>query len=137
MTINTLWLEVSDQLALLVKGGVVPRLAALVNIRFPKVTCHLLNTQICFAVIKCPKLENPLNGRVIVSSIDVSGNAFYECDIGYTMDDNKRKRICQKVSDYSTVGVWSGDQPYCECKYLQSIWLIRKFVIVIWSRCDL
>jgi hypothetical protein len=64
--------------------------------------------------IRCPELEHPLNGKVTVSSTAVGGRASYKCKTGFNIITNVQERVCQRTSVYSTVGVWSGDHPYCD-----------------------
>ena len=56
---------------------------------------------------RCPNLDNPANGRVKVSSVNIGGVAVYSCRIGFVLNGNRR-RVCQAN------GHWSGDEPTCE-----------------------
>ena len=58
------------------------------------------------AVITCPTLENPTNGRVRVSGQTVGSRAIYSCNPGYKIDGNSRRRCMDD-------GQWSGEDPRC------------------------
>ena len=71
-----------------------------------------------FAVIMCPDLPNPLNGRIDFSIdktafFDYDTTATYVCDIGYGLTDEGAVRRCGS-DETRTDGIWSGDPPTCE-----------------------
>ena len=57
----------------------------------------------------CPKLNDPDNGDVSVSTTAINGVATYSCDHGFTLSGNRR-RVCQAGAR------WSGSEPSCEGK---------------------
>ena len=65
--------------------------------------------------MKCPDLENPMNGRVNVKKQTLDSTAKYECNDGFILDGGDRVRRCLAG------GSWSGKAPLCECKFIS--WL--------------
>ncbi len=57
--------------------------------------------------IRCPKLEAPKGGKVIVSGYYVDDYAIYRCGYGYNLSGYTERRVCQ------VDGTWSGDEPTC------------------------
>ena len=62
-----------------------------------------------YPVVVCGPLEDPVNGRVIVTSEEFGGEATYRCDSGFILVGNTQ-RSC------ATTG-WTGQDPTCRCKY--------------------
>ena len=69
--------------------------------------------------MKCPDLENPMNGRVNMKNQTLDSTAEYECNGGYNLTGGNRVRKCLAG------GSWSGKAPLCECKFVSFIilWL--------------
>ena len=59
---------------------------------------------------RCPKLDDPENGEVKITSLKPGGKAIYSCDTGYELEGYTTIRICQKN------GQWSGKAPVCARK---------------------
>ena len=62
--------------------------------------------------MKCPDLENPMNGRINVTNQTVDSAAEYMCIDGFTLTGGDGVRICLAG------GSWSGQAPLCECKFM-------------------
>ena len=58
---------------------------------------------------RCPKLDDPENGKVEVSGNHPGSKAIHSCTEGYILT-GRRVRVCQRN------GVWSGKAPTCERK---------------------
>ena len=65
------------------------------------------------ALVECPDLMDPDNGRVDYET-QVGSSATYTCNTGYQLIGTST-RTCQ--SD----GTWSGSDPTCTCMYLCAI----------------
>ena len=61
-------------------------------------------------VVKCSKLNDPVNGDVRISGTSVGSRAHYTCNVGHRLVGN-RIRICQRN------GKWSGAVPICQRKW--------------------
>ena len=61
--------------------------------------------------IKCLEPEAPLNGTVILSTLqfNVGTTAIYSCDPGYVLV-GETTRTCEGTK----IGVWNGNMPICE-----------------------
>ena len=66
-------------------------------------------SQIESAIVRCPTLSNPSNGRVSQQGDRPGARATYVCNSGYELD-GASSRICQNN------GQWSGEAPTCESK---------------------
>ncbi len=64
----------------------------------------------CIVDKRCPKLDDPENGDVKITSLKPGGKAIYSCDKGYELEGYNTIRICQKN------GQWSGKAPICARK---------------------
>ena len=62
--------------------------------------------------MKCPDLENPMNGRVNAKKQTLDSTAEYECNNGFILAGGDRVRRCLAG------GSWSGKAPLCECKFM-------------------
>ena len=60
----------------------------------------------CSAVVTCPQLDNPQNGRVSVDGQTVGSTANYDCDVGFE-PSGSLTRVCMQD------GQWSGEEPSC------------------------
>ena len=67
---------------------------------------------------QCPDLQNPNNGRVIISGTTIGSVASYICDDGYVID-GLNTRICQ---DQQT---WSGSEPQCRSKQSMTLSFVQ------------
>jgi CUB/sushi domain-containing protein len=56
--------------------------------------------------VKCPKLNNPTNGRIYASGYHPGDNAVFDCTYGYILI-GQRKIVCLDT------GYWSADVPVC------------------------
>ena len=62
--------------------------------------------------MKCPDLENLLNGKVNVKKQTLDSTAEYKCKEGFVLTGGDRVRKCL------TGGSWSGKAPLCKCKFV-------------------
>ena len=62
--------------------------------------------------MKCPDLENPLNGRVNVKKQTLDSTATYKCKEGFVLTGGDRVQKCLAE------GSWSGKAPLCKCKFM-------------------
>ena len=65
------------------------------------------------AAVECDTLEDPANGRVVLSGTTVGSTADYSCDEGYVLTGGAQ-RVCQKSR------TWSGVAPTCERRLFSS-----------------
>ncbi len=65
-----------------------------------------LTTHFYLAII-CPKLDNPDNGRVVVSGLTPSSIADYTCDKGFKLIGTSWRKCLDN-------GEWSGEAPVCK-----------------------
>ena len=66
--------------------------------------------------IKCLEPEAPLNGTVILSTLqfNVGTTAIYSCDPGYVLV-GETTRTCEDTNGGTVItGTWSGTPPYCQ-----------------------
>ena len=66
-----------------------------------------------YAIVVCPTLSNPQNGRVNQRGNKPGDRASYTCNSGYELV-GQSTRICQNN------GQWSGDAPTCDSKAIVS-----------------
>ncbi len=71
---------------------------------------HSLCALLLFVVIECNRLQDVLNGRVLLSGTTVGSTATYNCDKGFVLIGDST-RVCQRGGD------WSGKEPFCEGSY--------------------
>ena len=64
------------------------------------------------AGVVCEELTNPVSGTVIHANNSVGSIAEYSCIRGYNLSGDST-RTCMDT------GMWSGNEPICERKYLQ------------------
>ena len=74
----------------------------------------------CIVDKRCPKLDDPENGKVKITSLKPGGKAIYSCDTGYELEGYTTIRICQKN------GQWSGKAPVCARKSMPAYNYINK-----------
>lgn len=65
------------------------------------------NCTVLFVLGVCPTLEDPVNGTVKQTGIDVGSVANYSCNEGLMIVNGDSVRICQEN------GTWSGRAPQC------------------------
>ena len=65
-----------------------------------------------FTEIKCPLLQQPLNGRVVRNGRSVGDQASFTCNTGYTLV-GPQSITCNRLED---TGVWSDNAPSCTSK---------------------
>ena len=58
-------------------------------------------------VVMCSALDDPTDGSLQYSSVDVGAEARYSCNEGFLLE-GAPTRVCQ------TDGSWSGEAPTCE-----------------------
>ena len=68
-------------------------------------------SSISFAIVQCPNLPDPQNGRVSQRGNKPGDRASYTCNSGYELV-GQSSRTCQNN------GQWSGDAPTCESKWI-------------------
>ena len=61
--------------------------------------------------IECGPLQNPQNGQVVLTGLEVFSVANYECDNGFGIN-GVNTRVCQPDR------TWSGVEPTCERKMM-------------------
>ena len=66
--------------------------------------------------VKCSELEDPMNGRVNLEEQTYPSKADYRCNDGFDLVGDSH-RTCQAD------GSWSGNAPFCECKFHGSYFL--------------
>lgn len=69
--------------------------------------------------MKCPDLENPLNGRVNVNKQTLDSTAKYKCNEGFVLNGGDHVRKCLAG------GGWSGKAPLCKCKFICIIFWVQ------------
>ena len=57
-------------------------------------------------------LSDPLNGMVMVDTVDVGSVATYTCDQAYTLVGQPTRTCVRNGADT----MWSGQAPTCQCK---------------------
>lgn len=62
--------------------------------------------------MKCPVLENPMNGHVEAKERTLGSIAEYDCNDGFILTGDGRVRKCLAG------GSWSKKAPFCECKFM-------------------
>ena len=71
------------------------------------IQCIILSIHISpVATLTCSVLDDPTDGSVQYSSVDVGSVAEYTCNEGFLLE-GATTRVCQ------TDGSWSGDTPTC------------------------
>jgi len=56
----------------------------------------------------CDRLDNPANGRVVLTGTSLGDTATYSCNDGYELEGDQQ-RMCQMSRQ------WSGREPSCRC----------------------
>lgn len=57
----------------------------------------------------CDRLDNPANGRVVLTGTSLGDTATYSCNDGYERVGDQQ-RMCQMSRQ------WSGSEPSCRCE---------------------
>lgn len=77
------------------------------------------------AVIECPILQNPTDGRVIFNDYIPGQLASYECDRGFGLRGNARRQCTQ-------TGMWTGSDPTCESMHNFHTHSPNLSILVLW-----
>ena len=86
----------------------------LVMVKHPISSIIYADTSCEFAVVVCPELMSPTNGRIELSSMVFGSTATYICDRGYNLNGSM-SRVCMANEE------WSGEDPLCQSKWNVSL----------------